>query len=590
MNFTEKDFIDVVSSDDINIFYCDDKDQSPLHFYSIEELSKKYADEPGKIEVLNLVGGFCSMYDHKKEPYGPMYRMADRRSALLEDITEGQADIMANNLDKIQNLAIKTRIADSLWVAKLPKGKGIESARIAIDGYYALIDNALKKNFLHAAYEYQNRLYTLSISLKGDERHKKLWVEFPKYAKHEYNSSSSASSLYWHHFLAKTADLNGLSDDEYLSLYNKTESIITELEKEQNINFIWLRSFYDVFIILSGKSKQDKTIQEALKIKRIQTYEQEADKNPNDFSKSHFLKEAIKEYRKLPGHKSDVERLTSQIEKFGTVIPYQTFSESIDITDFVSEAQKSVIGKDFNAALLGLVMFIMTNLPPKKDKEFMSAQKRTKSSITFAIAPMVVHDEYGQQMATYSTEDEKVNLNAMESAMLLNNMTCTAILSCINIINDEHHYSLPDIANLVAGSPFFSQEHHIIISKGIYAFLKGEQIEAAHFLILQLEECLRHILPQGVVISIIKQDGTEHNLTNIEYLLDKCIETQVLDENWAWFYKIYLVEPIRNLRNEIAHGKFGGRNYYSYDVGIVCSAVMGMTLFHKAKEFIDRKS
>lgn len=588
--FSEQDFLDIVASDDISAFYEDNKDTREFNYSAGDVLSKKYENQNGKLEVIKLLSGFCSMHMtyESKELFVPMFVFEGKRSFLPEDINEELSKFLFLQLSNIKNTAVRARISDSLWVAKKLKDDNINAAKSAVKDYCTLINEAIEKDRLHIAHDYQNRIYSLCLSMRGTQEKSDLWTIFPEYTKSGYKDLDS-SPYYWHNILDKSTNLQGLPNEKYKHLYDKVIEIISILESPDKHHWGWIRKFYDVGIKLATILKFNNSDIESLKLKRIKTWEDEANAINTDFQKAHLLKEALLEYKKITNHKQDIDRITLDISKLSRVMPYSEFSTNVDITEIVQNAIDSVTGKTFDESVLELVLFIMSNFPIKKDKQFESAKKISHNSISF-IMPRVCHDEYGKTIAKYSTQDELLLFNAMESAFMMYQMLYVAIHACIDTINNEHYFSTQDILKLTESSPFFQQQNHIIMAKGIYALLKGEMIESAHFLILQLEDCLRHILPPEVITTIIKDDQSEENLTSISYLLTKCVENKILTEDWKWFFEMYFVEKIKNLRNDIAHGKFNDRNYYTPDIGIVCCAIMGLSLFYKAKDYKDKQT
>ena len=95
---------------------------------------------------------------------------------------------------------------------------------------------------------------------------------------------------------------------------------------------------------------------------------------------------------------------------------------------------------------------------------------------------------------------------------------------------------------------------------------------------------MRYLLQPQEITSKILNNGNEEKLTKIEYLLDKCKEKGIFTDNLVWFFKSYLVLKVKNLRNDIAHGKLLDNSYYSNDIGIICYSILWLVLFHIAKK------
>ena len=256
LEILESDFNEIVSGDDINLFYNNDKDGHGFVLGAGNQLAEKYKDSPEKLKVIKLLDGFCSMHykDEAKEPFGPMFSSSADRTFLYDDIDAETAKFLFDNLDRIKNIAAKTRIADSLWIIKKLGRNNIESAKIAVPGYYSLIDAALGKKHLHTAHDYISRVYHLALSMNGTEERKELWQKLPKYVENDYDKNNDSSAFYWYNLLEKTAGLSeGLESDITKKIYGKTTEILDALKSNDKPNFTWIRRFYDIAITF-GKS------------------------------------------------------------------------------------------------------------------------------------------------------------------------------------------------------------------------------------------------------------------------------------------------------------------------------------------------
>lgn len=292
----------------------------------------------------------------------------------------------------------------------------------------------------------------------------------------------------------------------------------------------------------------------------------------NSFIKSSHLKNALLIYKQC-SHKDDVKRLSKIIESIRLVQPYQEFSFSQDVTGIVKPILDEIKGKNFIESLKVLLNSI--NIFPSKKDAFTFVNNNIKNSLLSTIF-ISIYDEYGRVVKNISTEEEHLNFQALDYLYNLEGFNYSIIINAINLINSENSYTINDIENLVSYSPIISKDKVKIISRGIYAFLINDFMSAAYFLILQFEDILRFILFQTEVITVFKNREIEENLIKIDYLLDKCLEHKIFDENIVWFFKSYLTDKQKNLRNLIAHGMFS--NYASQDIGIVCYAITWLIL------------
>jgi hypothetical protein len=585
-NFTEQEFIDIVSDKRLDALFTFEKG----YYRSIaESLFKEFPTESQR-SILKCLNFFSSLYmeeDDVKNPYG----IEGKRFFLPKDVDKDFALFLFNHLGNISNLALKTRIADVLWVIKLLESKNnIKAAEIAVDGFYFCIDKLIKNGNLHLASNYLQRLCNLLLSMRGNR--KLLWKKLTGYADapHSDDNNNIGSLDWWNRLLDNLAELGCFDETIYQKNYEKTLDIIKSLSEEKSLDFDWIRRFYDIALKFANGLKLDKKTKEALQIDKITTYEKEAARYPSSASselKRDLLKKALFEYQEMPNHKSDIERLTLEIEKMPTDMScYTTFSQDIDISFEINEAKLRVAGKNFDEAIYELVLLFseicMSSL--NKEKETEKAQ-RLKAKSPFRYHLHVIRND-----CEFKTEDEILNYHIMESVIRQNGLYFCILREAITQINFDSHYQLRDIVNLVSKSPFVPENHKYIIAKGIKAFLEDDMIGAGHLLILQFENCLRYLLWPTYITSKIDESKGEESLTSIDNLLKKCVEAKIFNTDIAWFFEIYLVSKLVNLRNSIAHGKLADDDYYHFSIGIVCVGIMWLVLLPKAKNYKETLS
>ena len=608
--FSEDTFVEIVSSEIFDD--CVSQDGEFSHAVFAELIKNEQIDE--RKAVLQVITNFCSMFmkDDENEPFGPMFTLMNGgRSFLPEDISNNLAHMIYKNVDKVRNVAIKARLCDTLWLIKLLDNKeNIVCAQKAVECYYTLIDQFISADNFYAATTYLNRVYSLALKMPGTPERTNLFEHLLKYADIEYKSTDS-SSLYWHRILKKISGFNIKEINTIQKCYNKTLKIIKNLLNHdfyifpndafygsdkmrqlisdglQKNNFVWIRNFYDVAIEFE-KKLDSKNINDLI-ISKAKTFECEAQMCPEMNNFSHWLKEAIYLYKMLPNHKSDVDRLTKEIEQNTVSLPYVAFGHTIDVTDLVKTAQESVAGKDFTNAIFSLValfgMFFGNSLDKCKAKErVLSIQNQ---SPLLGLFTQVCIDEHGHMVATASTDEELLDLNMMRNLWIENEISYSGIREAINIINMEHHYTYEDILKLMSDTPFVPDRHKLIMSKGIQAFLKNDMMVAAHFLLCQFEDCLRYLLEHIEPTMKIVDNHEEEKNTSIELLLNKCVEHKIMPEGLSWFFYSYLVAKNKNLRNSIAHGFMSDIHYYSVEIQIVCYGIMYMIFFHATSAYFE---
>ncbi len=556
--FSENIFVEVVSSE---IF---DSCISKYGDFAHEIFAKLIKDEQNeeRKEVICIISSFCSMYmkNDDDEPFGPMFVINGKRTFLPEDVTKDLAEIIYNNIDKVRNIAIKARLCDVLWIVKLLDNKtNITCAKQAVACYYGLIDLFISEKDLHGATIYLDRLYNLVLKMPGTPERKNLFENLLKYADFDYDCSIDASNLYWYSILNKLASfqITETEKNDIVKYYQKTLDIIKAslkydfyifpddayygskkfqeftVDVSKDVNFIWVRKFYDIAITFA-KRVDEKNIYNLI-VSKAKVFEYEAQLQPEHNIFAHLLKEAIYLYRSLPNRKGDIDRLTKVIEQGTVSMPYATFGHSVDVTELVKVAQASVAGKELKDAIFSLVALFVPFFGNSldKDKARETVIDMQKKSPLLGLFAQVSVDEQGHIIANTDNEEELLNLNMMRNLWIENEISYMGIREAINIINMEHHYEYRDILKLMATTPFVPDRHKIIIAKGIYAFLKDDMMAAAHFLICQFEDCLRHVLEHVETTMKIVGNHEEEKNTGIEQLLTKCVENNIFPDGLA---------------------------------------------------------
>ncbi len=74
--------------------------------------------------ILNLLANICSLAftDDFNKPYGPFFVRSDgARTYDMDDLKDEELVFLENIIDKIENLRLKARIADLLWILLKPR-------------------------------------------------------------------------------------------------------------------------------------------------------------------------------------------------------------------------------------------------------------------------------------------------------------------------------------------------------------------------------------------------------------------------------------------------------------------------------------
>src|SRR5207253_8393936 len=121
-----------------------------------------------------------------------------------------------------------------------------------------------------------------------------------------------------------------------------------------------------------------------------------------------------------------------------------------------------------------------------------------------------------------------------------------------------HHIRMDDLEQIVVDSPFIPSGREFFFAKGLYAGLMGDYVVAAHLLIPQIENSIRHVLAlHGAITSGFSRQDIQNHYDLNRVLTDAGLEeklTKIFGEDLVFELKGLLVQHFgANLRNEIAH-------------------------------------
>jgi len=147
------------------------------------------------------------------------------------------------------------------------------------------------------------------------------------------------------------------------------------------------------------------------------------------------------------------------------------------------------------------------------------------------------------------------------------------LIPAIEQIKREHRIRLDDLKQIVVDSPFIPVGREHIFASALQIGLAGDYFVAAHLLIPQIENSLRHVLSlHGATTSGFNRQEVQNHydinvmLNNAEFEEKLC---SILGNNTMFELKGLLVHRFgANLRNEIAHGTLGAAEFSSPFYGL----------------------
>ncbi|MBD1886379.1 DUF4209 domain-containing protein [Microcoleus vaginatus] len=283
------------------------------------------------------------------------------------------------------------------------------------------------------------------------------------------------------------------------------------------------------------------------------------------------LENAIAVFRKIEdtfGKKQDTSDRIQDLHK--QMLENQRVSMSLMVTIPIAKPQKFddpemqkvardiVRGKPLRDALYSLAFGC------KLIRALADIQVEAKADKSSHLIPRAFIDEEGKTKAISGDGEESLENSMFRIATFYQSWyALNFIVPACNQICSEHSVHLEDLSFVVVENPFIPKGREALYARGLLAGLQGDIVIAAHLLIPQLENSLRHILKQNDFITSHLTSAMIQDDYTLNKVLDLSDLKQVLNENIIFTLKGLLVERMgSNLRNEICHGLFSHNQFF----------------------------
>jgi hypothetical protein len=528
-------------------------------------------------KVYACMGAICHFSFHPTDkadnPYGATWREPTRRSAAPEDLGDDGLRWLKEVAPTVIDSDLRGRMFDLIWIL----GRDFKAVGEAAKAYTAVASALVQANAW--------RLLTIRL-----ERALQLGGRLGK-TKPPF---SETLKLVEDSLLAREAGEDELVSADLLDLIEKqkvgdparwgkhAESLAKRCDQTGKAFFA--RRYWDYAQLLWRAAGND-TSAKAAGVAAAETYVAEADaalarKRPSYGSAGSCLAQAIDALRKAGGSKKRIGVLKRRMLSYQrqSVRPesgeYGGISKEFDISSMVAAAREGVAGKSLRDALLWLACAAS---PLVKQKLREQTVKSMQQDPFVHLIAAVVTDHEGKPIARKPSAspmsqeelDEAVTAQMWMDAKLNRELVAQGLLlPAIDTILREHEPRLRDLAFLVLHSPLVPAGREDLFARGLLAGLRKDFVEAAHYLLPQIENSIRHVLTQrGVIASGLNNDLLQSNFGLKTLLVEMTQTEKVFGEDFVFDLRGLLIEKLgSNLRNEFAHGLISFHGFHSPDV------------------------
>lgn len=533
------------------------------------------ADSLSALEVLGQISSYHFVPDDRIEPFRPLAIMHGRRSPIPADLPSDQITILAELVPEIGHPAFRARVADVCWLLnKKDAVSGLRAVASYVECVTLVLNGEAKFDFDESnpasvpAAEYLTRATIIARSM-GWKR-----SEFDPLRKIIADVSQLALDADDGWGFIHIGPIN-LSNHVWELVQTAQAAEILAASAKLGGNHPARRSLWE----LAGRaylSAKDAENSNRCLVEAAETYAADAEARQDSAAvQVHFLNDAIQALRPIPG---TVDRRRALQDRLSAIQPrimdeMSSFSHQTNITELVEAAEADVRGKPLAQAIRKL---LMCEDSPDPDKLRDQVLKASHGGLA-AIFSTTVSDSQGRTRfiapgldLNGPPDENQVRFMINQHDRIRRSLVVAGRIHPIRrVLWEEHSVSVDTLLPLMRASPFVPPRHEYTFAIGAAKFVGGDELEAAHLILPQLENSLRYILSSsGVETNRINQDGTQEEAM-LSRLLGDFREPLLQLMPAALVEEIDLLFNFRGgpaIRHELAHGKMTDGEFWSPDV------------------------
>lgn len=516
-----------------------------------------------------------SYYDDG-DPYGPFFLPMGAERELEMSIE--QYDVLAAVVDQIEDVKVKARIADLLWVCgKKTKGKAdFKYAQMAVAAFSAIeID---EKTWLLDGVEHdwaRALRLTAGLGKGGSEAYEKMRTILNDAFKKASESGDVNNLLRW----AIPSMLAGKGLPEVIPanrIAGALEKLSEECESAGDGEYsvqVHARAASEWYHRAGDDRAWERMVQREAESFCREAETEKAKEAPQWFRVAHFYQAALNDWHSLSASSrkqlgaedkmKEVKRLFEDACQFGCAQMNSLRGPTVDITQPVKVAEGAVGGKSAEDALS---IFVRLYAMKESDAERL-ADAFLKSSVVSALfGKSIVAGGRLVSSAPPSnlqpdSEEYKARLwvEKVQRAGYLLQVACHAcLMPAYHVLRDEHQLDVSAFLSLVNAAPLVPASHKRTYAEALHVGYQGMFAAACYMLAPEIENVVRHVLKtRGAVTTVLDTQSKLYQEIGLSKLVEKCEAelTAAFSSDFVFELKaIFTDHAGPNVRNEVAHG------------------------------------
>jgi hypothetical protein len=527
--------------------------------------------------VYRLFGDLCGIMLQSSDTgnvWCPIFVLANgSRSAIPEDFREEQTATLAAVVSRIENPALRARIADIAWSNNRRDGA---SAAAAIDAYCdsvaGLLDGGLKTRHGQAAtYAARPALHRAiqiaKLSTKRTKRPEKVGQIFEAL----YDAAREKLDVSTFVKVAEMGMSFGLRQPVEVALeLEAVAAAVTTGTYPMAIKEAWVLAAH-LYYNLDDKAGRQRcliaSMEQTLAMRHQVSSPQAA---------AGWVSDALQQIRHIEGMDEREQELEIELRGLQKVSLKQMGTFTIDLK--VGEARETITEKfstlNLSDALRTFALLSRSRDPVKLREE---ALENARKSPLMAMMSFVHVDSEGRTESKskgaphYGEPDETWfrRMIGQSERMYRAHIVAGAIDPARVVIQARFGIAERHFSAIVGLSAFVPDSQKPIMALGFTRFFQGDMMSATHLLMPQLEPCLRHLLRiNGLDPSKRRDDSTEedHSLGGLYFHFRTELEQILTPRIASEIDLLFNAKPGPELRHEFAHGKISAGACFHKDM------------------------
>jgi hypothetical protein len=534
-------------------------------------------------EVFRLLGEIAGIHLNPAERgrvWRPGTSFDNRRSMIPSDIRGEQSDVLEAVLPRVQQPALRARIADIVWTNDMRKG---EVAKAAIDAYCDCVEGLINGT-LKAAFPTGSR----DLVDAQTPAHRALQIASA--------TTKRGSPLPDRVISILTALYDAARNDGQPVIFSRIVQLCVDykiIEAKQaaidlevaanakpDIYPDAIRMALDFAGVLH-KRAGDQESEKRCQLGAVRQLLRMRDECDQAGAKASWVMDALLRLRHIKSDEafsleSDLEDELRRLQR-ASLREMGTFAVNIEVPAERDRIIEIFSEMDFSTALKSFAL--LDRSPKMDDLKAAALEQGKKSPLSTMMGVKHVDDEGKTVVNTAGAGSEEpphdwylhmiARLESLRRAMVVANYIEPVRLHINNMVAIEERHFNP----IVWQSAFAPKLQAPLYALGFARFFQGDFPSASHLLIPQLEPSLRYILKaHGADPTKRRDDATEEDrsldaiITNHRAELVDILGAPLLDE----LDRIFNIQPGPALRHDVAHGQLSAGQCYSPDVIYAC--------------------